>query len=74
MILVSTSIYDGSFRNRRIPGMDVAAALLAQQGVKIYSEEDLTEELLQELLNNELKCLRNKKDRKSEFFLYDPKS
>ncbi len=51
----SASIYDGSFRNRRIPGMGVAAALLARQGVKIYSEEDLTEEFLQELLNNELK-------------------
>ena len=49
----SAAVYDGSFQKRLLPGMGVAAALLAQQGVKIYSEEDLTEELLHKLLANE---------------------
>lgn len=48
----SSAIYDGSFQGRRIPGMGVTAALLMQQGVKIYSEEDVTEELLQKLFAN----------------------
>lgn len=48
----SDAIYDGSFQGRRIPGMGVTAALLMQQGVKIYSEEDVTEELLQKLFAN----------------------
>lgn len=48
----SSAVYDGSFQGRRIPGMGVTAALLAQQGIKIYSEEDVTEKLLQKLLSN----------------------
>lgn len=48
----SSAIYDGSFQGRRIPGMGVTAALLMQQGVKIYSEENVTEELLQKLFAN----------------------
>ena len=46
----STLIYDGSFQGRRIPGQGVTAALLQQQGIPLYSEEDLTEELLLKLL------------------------
>lgn len=49
----SAAVYDGSFQKRLVPGMGVAASLLASQGVKIYSEEDLTAELLQELLARE---------------------
>ena len=50
----SSAIYDGSFQSRLVPGSGVTAALLAQQGVKIYSEEDVTEELLQKLLAEDL--------------------
>lgn len=46
----SKLIYDGSFQGRRIPGQGVTAALLRKQQIPIYSEEDLTEELLQQLL------------------------
>lgn len=37
----SRTIYDGSFRGQRQPGMGVAAALLAEHGIKIFSEQEL---------------------------------
>lgn len=44
------AVYDGSFSKTTLPGQGVAAAYLAAQGYKLYSEEDLTEELLLRLL------------------------
>ncbi|WP_031516318.1 DUF523 domain-containing protein [Desulfofalx alkaliphila] len=37
------NIYDGTFRGVKIPGQGVLAALLAQEGIKIYSEENYSE-------------------------------
>lgn len=37
----SRTIYDGSFRGQRQPGMGVAAALLAEHGIKVFSEQEL---------------------------------
>lgn len=45
-------IYDGSFTHRIIPGQGVTAALLREHKIPIYSEEDLTDELLKELLGD----------------------
>ena len=42
-------IYDGMFSGNKIAGQGITAALLAEQGVKVYSEEMLTPELLEEL-------------------------
>lgn len=44
-------IYDGSFSGAKLAGQGVAASLLAQHGIKLYSEEELTPELLQKLVN-----------------------
>lgn len=33
--------YDGTFSHRKIPGMGVTAALLRQNGIAVYSEENL---------------------------------
>lgn len=46
----SKLIYDGTFSSSRIPGQGVTAALLTRAGVPIYSEEDMTEELLNTLI------------------------
>lgn len=43
-------VYDGLFRRRKIAGQGVAAARLAAAGLRLYSEKDLTEELLLALL------------------------
>ncbi|MFA4884795.1 MAG: DUF523 domain-containing protein [Desulfotomaculaceae bacterium] len=43
-------IYDGSFRHVVREGKGLTAALLGENGIKIYSEEDLTEALLCGLL------------------------
>lgn len=43
-------IYDGSFNGRKIAGRGVAAAALAKAGVALYSEEELTPELIQQLI------------------------
>ena len=37
----SSLIYDGAFSGKRIPGRGVTAALLQQNGVKLFSEVDL---------------------------------
>lgn len=37
----SSSLYDGGFAGRRIPGMGVTAALLRAEGVQVFSEETL---------------------------------
>ena len=43
-------IYDGSFSGAKLAGQGVAASLLTQHGISLYSEEELTSELLQELI------------------------
>ncbi|MZP30206.1 DUF523 domain-containing protein [Heliobacterium undosum] len=45
-------IYDGAFAGNRIAGQGVAAALLRREGIPVYSEEDLTEELLEALVKD----------------------
>lgn len=47
-------IYDGTFSGRTIPGQGVATAFFKQFNIPLYSEEDLTEELLQQLLQADL--------------------
>lgn len=46
-------VYDGSFTGRVIPGKGVTTALLQKFDIPIYSEEDLTEELLIQLLHDD---------------------
>lgn len=46
----SIKIYDGTFSYHTKPGMGVTAAMLHNLGIPLYSEEDLTPELLQQLL------------------------
>ena len=36
----SSSVYDGSFTGRVVPGAGVAAALLMENGVRVFSEEN----------------------------------
>lgn len=43
-------VYDGTFCRRKIDGQGVTAAQLAAAGLRLYSEKDLTEELLLALL------------------------
>jgi len=47
----SSYIYDGTFTTRRVHGLGVTAALLANAGVRVFSEEQFEEasELLQSL-------------------------
>lgn len=40
-----TRIYDGSHSGRKIPGRGVTAALLADHGIRLYTEQALPEEL-----------------------------
>lgn len=42
-------IYDGTFKGVRVRGRGVTAALLAAEGITVYSEEDLTADLMQNL-------------------------
>jgi len=46
----SLKIYDGTFSHQTKPGMGITAAMLHKLGIPLYSEEDITPELLQELL------------------------
>lgn len=43
-------IYDGSFHHVIREGQGVTAAILSAEGIPVFSEEDLTEELLLKLL------------------------
>ena len=47
-------IYDGTFSGTKIAGQGVTAALLSQHGIKLYSEGDITEQLLKELIADEM--------------------
>ena len=42
-------IYDGTFSGTKVAGKGITAALLMEHGVKMYSEEMLTPDLLEEL-------------------------
>ena len=44
------NIYDGMFSGKIIAGQGITAALLMEHGVRVYSEETLTPELLEELV------------------------
>lgn len=46
----SRGIYDGSFSGHLRPGVGVAAALLMEKGITVYSEEDIEPALLAKLL------------------------
>jgi len=48
-------IYDGTFSKTKVCGQGVCAALLVQNGIKVYSEEDLTEDLLKKILEEDKK-------------------
>ena len=39
----SGRIYDGSFRGKAVPGDGVAAALLKKSGMKVYTEEEISQ-------------------------------
>ena len=43
-------IYDGSFSGRKLAGQGVTAAMLTKAGIPLYSEEELTPELIQTLI------------------------
>ena len=45
------TIYDGTFSGGKHPGNGVAAALLRQHGIKVYTEETITEAELIKILN-----------------------
>ena len=45
------TIYDGSFSGGKCNGNGVAAALLMQNGIKVYTEETITEAELIKILN-----------------------
>ncbi|WIW71380.1 DUF523 domain-containing protein [Anaerosinus gibii] len=44
-------IYDGTFSDKRVSGEGVATALLRKNEIAVYSEEEITEKLLQKLLD-----------------------
>lgn len=46
----SHKVYDGNFNGTVKDGMGVTCALLKQNGIPVYSEEEVTEELLERLL------------------------
>ena len=46
-------IYDGSFSGQKIHGQGVCAALLAAAGVTLYSEKDLSPDLLEKILRED---------------------
>jgi uncharacterized protein YbbK (DUF523 family) len=45
----STTIYDGSFNNKKISGQGITSQLLTQAGIRVFSENDL--EVLEKLLD-----------------------
>lgn len=46
----SIRIYDGTFSGRIIEGQGVTAALLRKHNIPVYSEEEVTKDLLEKLL------------------------
>lgn len=47
------TIYDGTFSHTKLEGQGVCAALLKQNGIRLYSEKDITPELMAELLEED---------------------
>ncbi len=45
-------IYDGTFTHTKIKGNGITADLLIKNGIEVITEEDLTEEVLKELLDD----------------------
>jgi uncharacterized protein YbbK (DUF523 family) len=46
------TIYDGSFSGKKIEGQGAFASLLDEHGIPVYTEKDVTEELLTKLLGD----------------------
>ena len=51
-------VHTGDFDGRKQPGMGVAAALLKAHGIRVYSETDLTQALLEQLLREDAAARR----------------
>lgn len=51
-------VHTGDFDGRKQSGMGVAAALLTAHGIRVYSEEDLTQALLEQLLREDAAARR----------------
>ncbi len=49
------TIYDGSFLGRKVRGEGVTAALFLENGIRVYSEKDLTAELIESLIAEDIK-------------------
>lgn len=47
------AVYDGSFSGQKIKGQGVTAAVLAAAGVALYSECDLSPDLIERLINED---------------------
>lgn len=47
------NVYDGSFSGKKIKGQGVTAAALAAAGVALYSEHDLSPDLIERLINED---------------------
>lgn len=52
-------IYDGSFSHNRRLGQGVSVTALRQAGITVVSEEELTDELMKQLLTADIKKQRN---------------
>lgn len=50
----NANIYDGTFSHKKISGQGVAASLISEAGVTIYSENDLTEDLVKDLIQADM--------------------
>ena len=50
----SHTVYDGTFTHKKIEGQGVCAALLKRNGIRLYSEKDMTEELLKKLIEEDV--------------------
>ena len=48
-------IYDGTFSGRKIRGAGVATELLRQHGLTVYSESDMTEDRLRQLIEEDIR-------------------
>ena len=49
----NVQIYNGRFDGGKIPGSGVTAALMQKNGIKVYSEKDIDEDLLKRLIDAE---------------------
>ena len=49
----NVQIYSGRFDGEKVPGAGVAAALLMENGIKVYSEQEIDEDLLKRLIEED---------------------